>query len=599
MKMTGGEIVVEYLVRENVPYAVGIPGHGCLGLVDALMKAKEKISVLQVRQEMSAVHLADGYYRVSGKPLAVFTSIGPGAINTAIGLATAYIDSTAVLALTGDTHVHMFGRGVLQEIERTHSANFPRVLEPIVKRYWQAVSVEQLPHIMQRAFSQMLCGRRGPVLIDLPMDVQADSADVRIPSPKDRKCSARVKPDPASIEQAARLLLSAKRPVILAGGGVIASEAWEELKTLAEYIGAAVVTTMMGKSCFPENHPLYGWHAGSKGTTVGNTLCSRADVLLAIGCRFADETASSYRHGVSFAIPPTKLIHADIDPAEIGKNYPVEVGIIGDAKSTLTDLLNTTVQAAPKRIKKKAEYYGEIQALRKKWLASVAKLQNAERTPPTISRALKELRDELPEETIVACSSGNSQAQILQEFPFTKPKTLLTTGGFSTMGWALPAAMGAKLAKPDVPVVAAIGDGDFMMTMQEMATAVQYGIPVVVFLVNNSGWISIKDLQMAAYGKDHAYACDFEKGGKPYSPDFRKVAEAFGCHAERAEKAAQVRPALKRAFSSGRPAVVEVIVNRQYPHSGSPAVGWWDVPIPTYLKAQRKAYEKARSEEVL
>jgi acetolactate synthase-1/2/3 large subunit len=167
------------------------------------------------------------------------------------------------------------------------------------------------------------------------------------------------------------------------------------------------------------------------------------------------------------------------------------------------------------------------------------------------------------------------------------------------MGWALPAAMGAKLAKPDVPVVAAIGDGDFMMTMQEMATAVQYGIPVVVFLVNNSGWISIKDLQMAAYGKDRAYACDFEKGGKPYSPDFKKVAEAFGCHAERAEKAGQIRPALKRGLESGRPAVVEVIVNRQYPHSGSPAVGWWDVPIPTYLKAQRKAYEKARSEEVL
>ncbi len=599
MKMTGGEIVVEYLVRENVPYAVGIPGHGCLALVDALMKAKEKISVLQVRQEMSAVHLADGYYRVSGKPLAVFTSIGPGAINTAIGLATAFVDSTAVLALTGDTHVHMFGRGVLQEIERTHSANFPRVLEPIVKRYWQAVSAEQLPHIMQRAFSQMLCGRRGPVLIDLPMDVQADSADVKMPSPGERKCSARVKPDPASIEQAARLLLSAKRPVILAGGGVIASEAWEELKTLAEYIGAAVVTTMMGKSCFPENHPLYGWHAGSKGTTVGNTLCSRADVLLAVGCRFADETASSYRHGVSFAIPPTKLIHADIDAAEIGKNYPVEVGIVGDAKSTLTDLLNAIVREAPKRIKKKAEYYGEIQALRKKWLTAVAKLQNADRTPPTISRALKELRDELPEEAIVACSSGNSQAQILQEFPFTKPKTLLTTGGFSTMGWALPAAMGAKLAKPDVPVVAAIGDGDFMMTMQEMATAVQYGIPVVVFLVNNSGWISIKDLQMAAFGKDRAYATDFEKGGKPYTPDFRKVAEAFGCHAERAEKAAQIRPALKRALASGKPAVVEVIVNRQYPHTGSPAVGWWDVPIPTYLRAQRKEYEKARKEEVL
>jgi acetolactate synthase-1/2/3 large subunit len=599
MKLTGGEIVVEYLTKEKVPYAVGIPGHGCLGLVDALMKSKDKISVIQVRQEMSGVHLADGYYRIAGKPLAVFTSIGPGAINTAIGLATAYVDSTAVLALTGDTHVHMFGRGVLQEIERAHSANFPRVLEPIVKRYWQAVSVEQLPHIMQRAFSQMLTGRPGPVLIDLPMDVQADSADVTIPEPVGRKCSSRVKADPAAIEEAAGLLNAAKRPVILAGGGINASHAWDELKTLAEYLGAAVVTTMMGKGCFPENHSLYGWHAGSKGTTVGNTLCSRADVLLAVGCRFADETASSYRRGASFSIPPTKLIHVDIDAGEIGKNYPVEVGIVGDARTVFSDLLDAVIQSSPKRRRKKTEYLKEIQAQQRKWLSAVAKLQKARRTPPTISRALKELRDELPEEAIVACSSGNVQAQILQEFSFTQPKTLLTTGGFSTMGWALPAAMGAKLAKPDVPVVAAIGDGDFMMTMQELATAVQYDIPVVVFLVDNSGWIAIKDLQMAAYGEDRGYACDFEKDGKPYSPDFKKVAEAFGCHAERATKAEQIRPALRRALKSGKPALVEVTVNRKYPHSGSPAVGWWDVPIPAYLKDRRKEYEKARKEEAL
>ena len=599
MKLTGGEIVVDYLIKEKVPYIAGIPGHGCLGLVDALMKRKKDISVIQVRQEMSAVHLADGYYRITGKPLAVFTSIGPGAINTAIGLATAYVDSTAVLALTGNTHVHMFGRGVLQEIERTHSANFPRVLEPIVKRYWQAVSVEQLPHIMQRAFSQMLTGRRGPVLIDLPMDVQADSADVKLPDPGDRKCAMRVKADPSAIEEAAALLNAARRPVILAGGGVNTAEAWDELKTLAEYLGAAVVTTMMGKGCFPENHQLYGWHAGSKGTTVGNTLCSRADVLLAVGCRFADETASSYRCGTSFAIPPTKLIHVDIDAGEIGKNYPVEVGVVGDAKTVLADLLNAIVQSAPRRGRKKAEYLKEVRALQKKWLATVARMQNAKRTPPTISRVLKELRDELPEEAIVACSSGNVQAQILQEFPFTRPRTLLTTGGFSTMGWALPAAMGAKLARPDVPVVAAIGDGDFLMTMQEMATAVQYDIPVVVFLVDNAGWLAIKDLQMAAYGEDHGYACDFEKDGKPFSPDFKKIAEAFGCHAERATKAEQIRPALRRALKSGKPAVVHVDVNRKYPHSGSPATGWWDVPIPAYLKDRRKAYEKARKEEVL
>ena len=409
----------------------------------------------------------------------------------------------------------------------------------------------------------------------------------------------RIKPDAAAVEQAARLLVSAKRPVILAGGGINASGAYEELRVLAEYLGAAVVTTMMGKGSFPENHSLYGWHAGSKGTTVGNTLCSSADVLLAIGCRFADETASSYRKGISFSIPPTKLIHADIDPGEIGKNYPVEVGLVGDAKAVLNDLLNAVIKQAPKGGKKKNEYFKEIQALRRKWLAAVGKLQSSNRTPPTMSRALKELRDELPEETIVVCSSGNSQAQILQEFPFTQPKTLLTTGGFSTMGWSLPAAMGAKLAKPDAPVVAVIGDGDFMMTMQELATAVQYEIPVVVCLLNNSGWISIKDLQMTAFGREHAYATDFERNGKPYTPDFHKIAQAFECHAEKVTAADKIRPALKRALDSGKPALVEITVNRQYPHTGSPAVGWWDVPVPAYIEDRRKQYEKEAAEEVL
>ncbi len=183
MKLTGGEIIREYLIKEKVPYFVGIPGHGCLGLVDAFKGKEDKIKIVQVRHEQSAAHLADGYYRASGRPLAIFTSIGPGAINTAVGVATSYVDSTAMLVITGDTHTYMFGRGVLQEIERQHNSDFPRILEPIVKRYWQVNRISQLPHIMQRAFNYMLSGRPGPVLIDLPMDVQSDAGEVEIPEP--------------------------------------------------------------------------------------------------------------------------------------------------------------------------------------------------------------------------------------------------------------------------------------------------------------------------------------------------------------------------------------------------------------------------------
>ena len=600
MTRTGGEIVVDTLIQEKVPYVLGIPGHGNLALVDAFLGREDKIKVLQVKQEMSAVHVADGYYRMTGRPLAVFTSIGPGAVNTAIGAATAYVDSTAVLILTGSTHTHMRGKGVLQEIERSHDANFPRMLEPVVKRYWRVDAVGQLPTIMQRAFNAMMTGRRGPVLVDIPMNVQADSVDVELSDPSTRMPQGRISGDPRQIERAAELLTTAKRPVILAGGGVLTSEAWDELKEAAEWIGAAVIATLQAKSAFPEDHPLYAWLAGSKGTTCGNTLASSADVLMAVGCRFADETASSYKPGASFSIPPTKLIHVDIDPGEIGKNYPVEVGIVGDAKAVLTDLIGALKDGGKKREYEASAYFAEIQKAKRAWLDHVESLQRSTLEPVTISRALGEIRDVLDREAVVVTSSGNVQAQMLQEFPFYTPKTNLTTGGFSTMGFSLPASLGAKLALPDRQVVNLVGDGDFMMTMQELSTAVQLDLPVVTVLVNNMGWLSIKDLQMAAFGEDRAMATDFlDQEGTIYSPDFKAIAEAFGCYAERVSKPGEVGPALRRALDSGHPAVLEIRVNRIYPHSGSPAVGWWDVPVPTYLKERRARYEKERAKEQL
>jgi len=597
MQLTGGQIIAEYLLKEQVPYLVGIPGHGCLGLVDAFLGREEQIKILQVRAEQAAVHLADGYYRTTGRPLACFTSIGPGALNTAIGLATAYVDSTPVLVLTGDTHTYMFGKGVLQEVERRHPADNVRALQPLTKRYWQVMDVRQLPTILPRAFNTMMTGRRGPVVVALPMDVQADSADVTIPEPAQRAPAGRVKGDPQAIAQAAGLLAQAARPVILAGGGINAAEAWAELKQVAEQLDAAVVTTLPGKGCFPEDHPLAGWLGGSKGTGCGNELTKRADVILAVGCRFADETTSSYRHGITYNFPPTKLIHVDIDPEEIGKNYPVEVGLCGDAKSVLAEL---STALAELNVAAKPEYRAEIAQRRDDWFASLTKFSASDKVPVTISRALKEARSFLDRDAIVASSSGNAQAQILQEFPFYEPRTNLTTGGFSTMGWTLPAALGAKLAEPDRQVIGIVGDGDFLMTIHELATAAQYDLPVVMMVLNNSSWQSINDLQVAAYGEERRIACDFTKpDGSLYSPNFAAVAQGFGCHGEQIQRAEEVQPALRRAFDSGKPAVVEVVVNKEFPYSGGLAVGWWDVPVPTYLPEKRARYERERAEEVL
>ena len=594
---TGGEIISKYLIKEGLKYVIGIPGHGCLALVDAFFKDKEKLHLIQPKQEMSGIHLAVGYYRITGNPLCVFTSIGPGAINSAIGLADAFVDSFPVLCITGDTHVHMRGKGVLQEIERKKDSNMPRILEPIVKRSFEVDSVEQLPAIMQRAFNIMLSGRMGPVHIDLPMDVQAKAIETQIPEPNQRRPSGRVFGDPKYINKAAELLKTAERPVLFIGGGAVSSRAHDEVRKLAEKVGAAVVVTMMGKDIIDNSHPLYCWSAGSKGTTVGLEMTSNADVILAVGCRFADESASSYKQGVSFSIPPTRLIQIDIDPHEIGKNYPATIGIVGDAKSTLNQIIEALGDY--QKDYEKTDYFSRMQDEKKKWVDFLKDNTDDSKDPVMISTVLKEVRKFFNRDAVFVTSSGNVQAQMLQELEFYEPNTCLTAGGFSTMGYSVPAAIGAKLGsidinKPDRQVVALVGDGDFMMTISELSMAVQLGLKNIFFIVlNNHGWIAIKDLQQAAFGEERGYGTAFEDiNGKSYSPDFVKIGEAFGCYAATISKKEEIIPALDSASKSNKPAVIVIEVQREYPFTGSPAVGWWDVPKPAYLTEKRMEYEE-------
>jgi acetolactate synthase-1/2/3 large subunit len=586
---TGGEIVAEYLMRENVPYIAGIPGHGNLGLVDALKDRRDKISVIQVKHEQAAAHLADGYFRACGEPLAVFTSIGPGAANLAIGLATAYVDSTAIVAFTGETHTYSYGRGIFQEIDRQVWADFYSVVRPIVKRTWNVNRVDQLPRVLPDAFRWALTGRPGPVHVTLPMDVQAESTETEIPDPIRRRPYGRIRADPDRILEAAKLIVKSQRPVIVAGGGVILADASTELVNLAEYVGAPVVTTLMGKGVISEDHPLAAYYAGAKGSDVGNKTTREADVIVAVGFRFSDQSTSSYKLGVTYSIPPTKLIHIDIDPVEIGKNYPVEVGIVSDAKAALTDLLEAVKKLAKKKEYETSAYFKELTKAKENWLAKIKGLQRVVGGRTTLSLFLKELRELLDRKTILIGSAGHPQAQLFQEFPVYEPRTHLSSGGFSTMGWCIPAALGAKLAKPDRTVVSIGGDGDFFMCGHELATAVQYSIPIIHCLINNQMFGSIRDLQIDKYGKGRDYATEFiDKSGKRYSPDFVKVAEAYGCHAERVEKPGELKDALTNSMESGKPSVIEAMVAVEHPYSEGLGSGWWDVPIPEYLRKTRK-----------
>ena len=595
-RLSGAQMVVEYLVRQGVPYAVGIPGHGSWVLTDALLDRTDAIRTLQVMHEQSAVHLADGFYRVSGLPLLAFTSIGPGATNTVVGMATAYVDSTAVMLMTGSAHTYMRGRALLQEVERRHVADNARIFEPVVKEWWTPSRVDELPFVLHRAWNQMRSGRPGPVLLDLPMDVQAESADVRMPLPEQHETRSGPRPAAADVERAAALLLHALRPVIVAGGGVITADAGTELTALAERLGAPVVTTWMGKGAIDETHGLAALTIGDTASSCGNGLAADADVILSVGCRFTDWSASSYRRGITFAIPPTKLIQADVDPREIGKNYPAAVSLLGDARATLNDLLDALGPAADASAYRQTAYFEEVQRRKRAWFEQVEILSGSDARPMAMARAVREIQAATRPDAIVVTGAGLPQGTVKQRWVTRRPRTHITSGGFSTMGFSLPAAIGAQLAATDQQVLAICGDGDFLQTMQELATLVMLGVPVCVVVLDNSGWISIKGGQQTFFGR--TAATDFLRSdGSTYSPDYAAIGRAFGLESVHVEDATDVRPAIERALASGGPSLVAITVDRDLAVAGPEKTGWWDVPIPEYHPEQRAEQAKGRAEE--
>jgi acetolactate synthase-1/2/3 large subunit len=569
--LTGGEIIATYLEMEGVEYLVGIPGHGSTNLLDAFNDSD--VTVIQPRHEQGAAHLADGYARASGDPLAVFTSIGPGATNTVTGVATAYVDSIPMVVFTGAPQTHEYGQGILQEIERQNPGDFPSVLEPVTKQSFVAHDVEQLPRLLRRAFQIALSGRPGPVHIDVPMDVQGAVTDVELPDPTSHRPHSRPGGDPQTVSEAAALLEDAERPVIVPGGGCMLAEAWDEVCDLAEYLTAPVIPTFQGKGIIPEDHELFVGYAGWIGSTAGNELASNADVVLAIGCRFSDLHTSSFEQGVSFEIPPSKLIHVDIDPEEIGKNYPVEVGIQGDASVVTRQIHDELAEQMEPVSTEDNDYYDEIQTRWADWGEQVE--SRSDDVPMSISRALMSLRETLSREGIVVSSAGQPQETTNPEFPVYEPRTNISCGGFSTMGFGVSAAIGAKLARPDAPVVDVEGDGSFLMCNQELACAVEHSVDVNYLILNNHGWKSIRNLQVNKYGEDRVLNTEFNE---KTDVDYMAMADAFNIgFAERVVKPENLTSTLTDAIAHDGPAIVEAIVEPDNTESGAIITGEWDL----------------------
>jgi acetolactate synthase-1/2/3 large subunit len=542
--MSGAKALIESLERQNVDAMFGILGGAVLPIYDYLCRSK--IRHILCRHEQGAAHAADGYARASGKAGVCMATSGPGATNLVTGIANAYMDSAPVIALTGQVPTggvntsYMIGRDAFQE------ADIIGITTAITKHNFQLREAAEIPKCIKTAFYIATTGRPGPVLIDVPKNVQTEIADIDFSNGiQIRGYKPKSNPHPLQIRKAAELLAEAKQPVILAGGGVITSNASPELLQVAKLLMAPVATTFMGKGAFPENQPLSLGSIGMHGNPVANKLLCEADVMLAVGTRFSDRATGQLDH---FCVPSRK-IHIDIDTAEIGKNVDVDIPIVADAKKALTALHNRLA----KQLKTKGNTAWTKRVKETKaQLNPSAKAGSKELKPKAL---LQELRKLLPEKAIVTTEVGQNQMWAALYFNALKPRTFISSGGLGTMGFGFPAAIGAKVACHDRPVVDIAGDGSFRMTEQELGTSVTEDIPVIVIVLNNSV------LGMVAQWQRMFFKGRYSAVKLGSVPDFVKLAEAYGAQGLRARSIAEFSKAVKTALKSDVTTVIDVPIS--------------------------------------
>ena len=570
----GGAYIADFLVQQKIPYIFGLCGHGILGLLDGLFDRRDEIKTISVHHEAAAGFMAEAYFRITQKPAATYTSCGPGSANLILAIAAAFADSSAMLNITGNVPTGQWNRGPFQETGRYFQGDFVNVMRPYVKRSFQPTRADMLPLALRQAYALMTNGRPGPVHIDVPLNVFVEPVDENAaqhendwPLPE----YARPAADPVAVEEALRLLQAAERPVIVAGHGVELSGAEPELLMFAEAFQIPVATTPFGKGVFDPRHRLSLGTTGRNGSYPANAACRNADVILALGTRFDDRATSAWLPGFTYSIPPTKLIHVDIDVAEIGRNFRPEVGIVSDAKLLLQQLL-----AAPRAANHHAAWLEHIAGWRKRWDAAAAPPRTSDAVPIRPERAVADLRRVVPADGIVLCDVGIHHNWLVAEYEAWKPRTFLQTWGFASMGFAVAGSIGAKLAAPDKPVVALCGDGAFMMNNTAVLTAVEYQIPVVWLVWNNFGYCSIRGQQSGYFGKGREIAVSFtDPSGKLFSADYAAMARSMGADGHTVEKPADLAPQLEAAIRSGRPTVLDVRIDRD---SGMLATGSWDLP---------------------
>lgn len=542
MNITGAEAVIKTLVDLEVKTVFGYPGGAIMPVYDALYDYADRLHHVLVRHEQGAAHAAEGHARITGKPGVCIATSGPGATNLVTGIADAMMDSVPMLCITGQVFAHLIGSDAFQETD------IIGISTPITKWNYQVTSAEEIPMAIAKGYKIAMEGRPGPVLIDITKNAQFDRMEYAFPKHIETPSFKPVtEPDALQIQQAAELLSNAKKPLMVIGHGILISKASKELVSFAEKSGIPVTSTLHGLSAFPVGHPLYAGWVGMHGNYSANIQTNQADVLLAIGMRFDDRVTGRLKDYAKNA----KVIHIDIDPAEINKNVPATIGIVADAKPALVALTEHIAQQDHSA-----------------WIAEFKKYDRVEEEKVThpqtqsqeghirMAEVIAQVSEKTNGEAVIVADVGQHQMISAQYYKFKKPDSYITSGGAGTMGFALPAAIGAKFAAPEREVIAVIGDGSFQMTMQELMTISQEEIPVKIIILNNNFLGMVRQWQQLFFEKRYSFT-DIK------NPDFVKMAEACFIQGEKVDQRENLDSALTRLVQSKKPYLLEVVVERE------------------------------------
>ena len=538
--MRGGEAIIESLKKMGVKTIFGYPGGQTIPFYDMLYDSD--IEHILVRHEQCAAHAADGYARASGRVGVCLATSGPGATNLVTGIGTAYMDSSPIIAITGQVPTHLIGNDAFQE------ADIVGITMPIVKHSFQPKDPDLIPSMIKTSFEIASTGRPGPVLIDVPKEVQeGELTEFKGDLIETPGYNPTIKGNIRQIKKARDLIKEAKKPMILAGAGVIISNACCELKELAETINAPVMTSLLGKGAFDETNDLALGMLGMHGRKVSNDYINESDLLIAIGVRFSDRTTGR----LDSFVPDTKVIHIDIDPAEIGKNVDVDLPIVGDARNVLTSLNKVLKGYAPSD---EVNSWTDMIKQRKIDLLPRMTYDDVPLKPQTV---IKEISEVLTPESILTTDVGQNQMWAAHFFDTQKPRKFISSGGLGTMGFGFPSAIGAKVACPEDPVISLNGDGGFLMVCQELATVREYDLPVIAIVLENRTLGMVYQWQSLLYNERHSQTL------LGNSPDFVKLAESFGVNAVKITKPGETKEALSSAIKDNEPILLNVVIDSE------------------------------------